>query len=201
MKLEQPRYTLINPSRHLWWAHIVDSLLQKLSLLGIFKHVIYLLHFIESPHSVFMTVGLNRIKVCLKIKTIPHTSASSYLLPQKAGARVSVLIQEALAFLKAREDSLLQKRLSEALLTGSVFCSTRFPRVCPPESLVVVFFSHGAPGPSLWVFCSLGSYYCEIHDSSLLESLRHWLQGLPWSPIMQVTLFASRPNFLSCVLY
>lgn len=86
MKLKQPRYTLINPSRHLWWAHIVDSLLQKLSRLGTFKHVIYLLHFIESPHSVFMTVGINCFKVCLKIKAISHTSAFSYLLAQKAGA-------------------------------------------------------------------------------------------------------------------
>lgn len=108
MKLKQPRYTLINPSRHLWWARIVGSAPKTVSSRD-FKHVIYLLHFIEPPHSVFMIVGINCFKVCLKIKALPHIFAFSYLLPQKAGARVSVLIQEALAFLKAREDSLLRK--------------------------------------------------------------------------------------------
>lgn len=112
-----------------------------------------------------MTVGINCFKVCLKIKALPHTSAFSYLLAQTAGAGSVFWFRKLLPSSRSMKTHFFRRGWARR-------CWLEVSSALPgsPESahhnlwLLWFFFSHGAPGPSLWGFCTLGSYY-EIHDS------------------------------------
>lgn len=148
------------------------------------------------PHSVFMTAGINCFKVCLKIKALPHTPAFSYLLAQRAGAGSVFWFRKLLPSSRSVKTHFFGSGWARRCWLEVSSALPGSPESAHQNPWLLRFVAMELQDPhcgafALWVPVTMKSMIL-----SLLESLQHWLQRLPWSTIIQMTLLPPPPNFL-----